>query len=78
MKQRCEYNNQCQEELKNGKVRSYAWNVPNPPSAKFKVTFYDKEQESVFEYNVCSGCKGDLEFTCEYNKNYELLEVIKL
>ncbi len=66
---KCEYNNSCYETAKDGYYIEYDWNVEDNLEAEFEV-WYDIDGSEIV-INVCEGCKGDIEDSCEREDNYE-------
>lgn len=68
LKKICEYQNECEEILKDGSSRMYSFRTTGAP-AKYQITFkqYDtiKNETSEHTYITCRSCMTDLLTTCE-------------
>jgi len=57
----CEYNFCCEDYAKDGTWKAWNFNVEKNAPAKHEITFYSKEQKTVFTYKVCDGCLDQLD-----------------
>ncbi len=71
MEKQCEYNFGCEDYAEDGSWKGWSEWHDNPAPAKHHFEFEDKEQDCVFEYDLCDGCLASLESSCEFDDNLE-------
>jgi len=72
---RCEYNFGCEDYAADGTWKSWSYNVENNAPAKHRVEFLQKEDDTVFEYDVCDGCKCSLDFDDDDHKTISCVRI---